>query len=236
MYSGYTYYAPGNKSYPYYVTKANQATFYITEMETTPVMPIRDGDFYSVIFPNADDRDWARGLLPNNKKFGPHCYRMKEGLGQTSRTVNYYRRSCGDKGSIFFTILTTRGRIFGGYIDIGIPISDSTKYFKDAEAFLWILKGHQYTREKLVQFKNEHAAVYNNNSYGPCMGNGHDMCISSPSSPSGYASVGNVYKGPNGPTSGSRYIDVSSSSSWSITDWEAHLVVDKDYEWAPRRD
>jgi len=232
--------SPTGKS-GYYFDKSGSTSFSISEWEVFPAVPHKDDDFYTRIINSERDRHWLQSLLPYGKKMGQRCYSVRYGLGRTTKATSYFRNSCGAQGPIMVIMQDYKSDreenyVFGGYS--GVTWSKSaTTYFPSEEAFLWILNDRKYKKQKLEQQYSEHTskndakATYQHTSYGPCFGEGHDLCISSPSTPSGYAKVGFNYGGPLMEDGKTRekypyYLTNAGSQSFTLLDWEVHIVVD----------
>lgn len=215
-----------NKSSRYYFDASNTSTFYLNEWEVFPVKSILP--MQTALWTKMEDKadmDWIISTLPKDKKYGYRCYRGN-GLGRShSRNTSYFRESCSVKGPLLFIVKTTKGHIFGGYS--GIDWSTSTPgYQASMSAYLWVLKGVKGNKVFMpLKNKMNNSALYMHTSYTMGFGNCHDLIMNSPSSMSGYANVGCAYETPNKASSG-YYLD-GSSSGWTATDWEAHVILDK---------
>ncbi len=96
------------------------------------------------------------------------CY-SKANHGGSSST---FHSRCNNKGPTFTVIKSTYGKLYGGYY--GKSWTSNNNYGYDNSAFLYSISGN--TKHKVIR---PQYAVYDNNSYGPTFGGGHDMYINS---------------------------------------------------------
>ena len=84
---------------------------------------------------------------------------------------NTFHTKCNGKGPTITFIKTTTGKRIGGFASISWASTNG--YRADPEAFIFSLD----TPQKCVQYRNFNYAIYDNSSYGPTFGNGHDIYI-----------------------------------------------------------
>ena len=88
--------------------------------------------------------------------------------GDSSTT---FHNKCNKKGPTITFIKTTAGKRIGGFTMLSWD--GTSGYRKDNDAFIFSLD----TSQKFVQWRCFDNAIYDNSSYGPTFGNGHDIYI-----------------------------------------------------------
>ena len=96
------------------------------------------------------------------------CY-SKSTHGGSSST---FHNNCNNKGETYTIVKSTYGKLYGGYF--GQSWRSVNNYVFDTNSFLFSLSGN--TKHPIWR---QQYAVYDNNSYGPTFGGGHDLYIDS---------------------------------------------------------
>ena len=84
---------------------------------------------------------------------------------------NTFHTKCNGKGATITFVKTTAGKRVGGFTMV--PWTSANSYKADPDSFIFSLDTYQ----KFVQYKNFGNAIYDNSSYGPTFGSGHDLYI-----------------------------------------------------------
>ena len=87
--------------------------------------------------------------------------------------VNYFHNKCNNQGPTISLFKNDKGYIFGGYASI-----DWTSYnnYKSApDCFIFTLTNIHGTEPTKFPNSNTSCSIYDNSSYGPTFGNGHDI-------------------------------------------------------------
>jgi hypothetical protein len=130
---------------------------------------------------------------------------------------NTFHSKCDGKGATITFIKTTAGKRLGGFA--ALPWTNNGGYKADSEAFIFSLDACQ----KFVQYRYEGNAVYQNSSYGPTFGSGHDLYLAT-----GCKSNNNSYCNSN--YSYGFYYSYnlinpgSQTTNFQVTDYEVYLV------------
>ena len=121
------------------------------------------------------ETELIRNWLGKDAKF-ELCFRSSI-HGASSST---FHSRCDNKGPSITFIKTNNGFRFGGYNPLSWDTSNNYKS-NDSTAFLFSLD-----KQSKIPIQNQSWVTYNNNSYGPTFGGGHDIYINS-SMNSGYS-------------------------------------------------
>lgn len=148
------------------------------------------------------------GWLGGTPKQGTLIYRRSTN-GSASST---FHSLVDGQGETISLIKTTNNRVIGGYNPNSW--SSSSAYDTGSAGFLFNLTyGFRLTNT------NSSYMTYNYNSYGPCFGGGHDMCVNSSTTASGYNGT-HSYQNPS--TYGYSYLE--GAYSWNVSDIEVYKL------------
>jgi len=93
-------------------------------------------------------------------------------------TAAAFHRLCDNRGPSVVVIQSTNGNIFGGYTPL--PWKSDEKAYNDASnsSFIFILRNHTNIKPCKMRQRQGNYAIYCNSTYGPTLGNAHDIYIS----------------------------------------------------------
>ena len=133
-----------------------------------------------------------------------------------------FHSKCDNKGPTVVIIETHGGGVIGGYTSSSWKIGD--QWTPDENAFLFALSGFEIPSPCKMKLKNANRgyAIYNNASYGPTFGGGHDLRTIGGEL---YLNLGHTYErgpfgpfGPFGPTAGCLNYDIKEVEVFQVTD------------------
>jgi len=109
------------------------------------------------------DKEWS------NRKFKPIFRGSKDG-----HNASAFHKACDNKGPTVTVIRSKAGKIFGGFIDL--PWKSSGNYLSTNKS--WI---YSVTEKKKYEMNDPNTYTqyggYDNSSYGPTFGGGHDIYL-----------------------------------------------------------
>ena len=128
-----------------------------------------------------------------------------------------FHSKCNGKGPTITFVKTTNGRRIGGFTMISW--TSSGNYKEDNDSFIFSLDTYQ----KFVQYKKNGYSIYDNGSYGPTFGGGHDLCVASgcKSNTNSYCNSNHSYGFYN---SYNLINPGTQSSSFQVSDYEVYLI------------
>ncbi|CAD8214094.1 unnamed protein product [Paramecium octaurelia] len=103
---------------------------------------------------------------------------------------NSFWNKCNGKCNLLMIFQSQSGYIFGGYSPC--RWQNNTSYVQDDTLSSFIFSQTHDSIYPLILDKKKYA-IYCNSGYGPCFGDGHDICINSDFK-DGYSNIGNSYK------------------------------------------
>jgi hypothetical protein len=200
-----------NKDYLSKIEKTIEFLFYFCEIKRFQEKPFFDRSFIthqqSEILQN-----WLEEEKLEEKETNL-LYKATENGFEASK----FHQFCDGKGRNLVLIQTSEGNIFGGYTDVGWNNSGSVK---DEKAFLFSLVNPSKNFPLKSKIKNGgQSAIYDNSSYGPVFGSGHDIKIYSNSNRNNvsYVNCCSSYDFPNQfYLNGKKNFQVSEIEVWGI--------------------
>eukprot|EP01132_Coremiostelium_polycephalum_P008092 gene8092-9958_t len=153
------------------------------------------------------------GGFPSNRKWKSIYQASKDGFSAST-----FHQKCNNKGPTITIIWSKTGNIFGGYTSLNWTSSNT--YQNDPQSFLFLLKNSRNQSMKFPYRTTPHS-IYDNVSYGPTFGNGHDLHISDNSNTgsNSYTNMNNSYGFQN--TTGDPYI-LSGSHKFSVDEIQVY--------------
>eukprot|EP01132_Coremiostelium_polycephalum_P008075 gene8075-9935_t len=138
------------------------------------------------------------GSFPSNRKWKSIYQASKDGFSAST-----FHQKCNNKGPTITIIWSKTGNIFGGYTSLNW--NSIGNYQNDPQSFLFLLKNSKNQSMKFP-YRNTGHSIYDNVSYGPTFGNGHDfhICDNSNTVSNSYTNMNNSYGFQN--TTGDPYI------------------------------
>jgi len=123
------------------------------------------------------------------------CWGWQKGKVSTSN-ASAFNSACRGKGMSVTIIWMDNGQIFGGFNPD--HWHTSSVGYRNVKSFLFRLNRGKDNNQKLGRFdiyRYPQYATYNNTSYGPCFGGGHDLCLNGGNNwTNSYANAGYVYR------------------------------------------
>jgi hypothetical protein len=134
-----------------------------------------------------------------------------------------FHQRCDNQGPTLVLVKSSIGRIFGGVNFISWTSVDG--FSASNKSFLFALKDGQHRHDPALFriTRNPNTAVYNDPSFGPVFGVGHDLyiCNNSNSNHSN-SGLGNTYTGP-----GASRTALAGEGSFLVADYEVFAVLKK---------
>jgi len=104
--------------------------------------------------------------------------------------VNYFHNKCNNQGPTISLFKNDKGFIFGGYASI--DWTGSGGYKSAPDSFIFTLTNIHGTEPTKFPNSNTSYSIFDNSSYGPTFGGGHDICIKYNNSP--YSNFSHSYQ------------------------------------------
>ncbi len=167
------------------------------------------------------------GWVGNPFKTWKLCYRRSDD-GAASST---FHSKCNNKGDTVTVATLDNGQIIGGYAGCSWYSNANYRYQCGGSFVFNLIKGHKFNKRTYENGDSNSFSysywTYDNNSYGPTWGGGHDLYIASDMT-TGYCNLGHDYTCRFGSAGGySGYGDAAcqndfcgSYNSWKITELE----------------
>eukprot|EP01080_Neovahlkampfia_damariscottae_P002851 gene2851-4694_t len=161
--------------------------------------------------------------LPLSKKGWKCVYKAtKDGFASST-----FRSKCNGIKNTVVVIQSTNGNIFGGFAPIAW--SNTGSYTHDRTSFLFSLKNQDNKPCKIDNYGTNANSTYNNSSYGPTFGGGHDLYVvnNSNTTNSSYSNLGYSYRyvgGTYGSTQAKNFL--AGSYNFKTTEIEVFKMVE----------